>query len=74
MNTQGAGAKDPRDGWNINYLAPELLLELEDYEKNDSWTVGCILYELVTGLPLFDFKDAKEIIYIIKNLHFLWKS
>lgn len=40
------------------YCAPEILLACN--EKIDTWSYGCLLYELVTGRPLFDFESFKE--------------
>jgi serine/threonine protein kinase len=36
------------------YRAPEVLLEYDLNEKCDVWSVGCALYELLTGSILFD--------------------
>ena len=36
------------------YRAPEVILEYDFNEKCDIWSVGCVLYELVTGEILFD--------------------
>lgn len=35
------------------YRAPEVILELQYTEKIDIWSLGCILFELYTGMPLF---------------------
>jgi len=36
------------------YRAPELLVGDTNYNKSvDIWAIGCILYELLTGVPLF---------------------
>lgn len=36
------------------YRAPEVILKTEFDEKSDMWSVGCILYELLTGKVLFN--------------------
>lgn len=48
--------------WTPGYVAPDIigpgagakLVTFEQLRKADYWAVGCILYELVTGKPLFD--------------------
>jgi serine/threonine protein kinase len=36
------------------YRPPEVLLGIENYTtKVDSWSIGCIMYEMLTGKPLF---------------------
>ena len=39
------------------YRAPEIILELDYDEKIDIWSLGCILFELYTGTPLFVGED-----------------
>ena len=47
------------------YRAPEVILDLGyDYEI-DMWSLGCILYELYTGTPLFPGINEMEQIYLI---------
>jgi len=36
------------------YRSPEAILKYDINEKTDMWSVGCILYELLTGELLFD--------------------
>jgi serum/glucocorticoid-regulated kinase 2 len=33
------------------YLAPEVLLKLGHGKAVDWWTCGCIIFEMITGLP-----------------------
>jgi len=35
------------------YLAPEVLLKIGHGKPVDWWTLGCIIYEMLTGLPPF---------------------
>ena len=36
------------------YRAPEIILEYDVNEKSDIWSVGCLIYELLTGEILFN--------------------
>jgi serine/threonine protein kinase len=43
----------------IGYRSPELITESPTFtSKSDIWALGCILYELVTGWPLFENEIA----------------
>lgn len=42
------------------YRAPEILLELDYCEKIDIWSLGCILFELYMGWPLFMGEDEED--------------
>ena len=35
------------------YRAPEVILGMEITEQIDMWSLGCILFELASGAPLF---------------------
>ncbi|OHT13674.1 putative long flagella protein lf4 [Tritrichomonas foetus] len=51
------------------YRAPECILTSGSYgSKVDEWAVGCILYELMTGLPLFPGKHEIDQIGRIHNI------
>lgn len=41
------------------YRAPEIILHCKYNEKSDIWALGCTMYELLTGLILFD--PAKKV-------------
>ena len=47
------------------YRAPEVLLDLGYNYEIDMWSLGCILYELYTGNPLFSGMNEMEQIYLI---------
>ena len=47
------------------YRAPEVLLDLGYSYEIDMWSLGCILFELYTGNPLFPGINEIEQIYLI---------
>ena len=47
------------------YRAPEVLLDLGYNYEIDIWSLGCILFELYTGSPLFPGTNEMEQIYLI---------
>ena len=47
------------------YRAPEVLFDLGYNYEIDMWSLGCILYELYTGVPLFSGINEMEQIYLI---------
>ena len=61
-------AKKVQDGEsNVSYIcsrfyrAPELLLGNEKYDMNvDTWSVGCVIAEMVLGEPLFTGENTKD--------------
>lgn len=42
------------------YRAPEIVLGIPYTTAIDMWSLGCILYELFVGYPLFPGEDEKE--------------
>lgn len=38
------------------YLAPEIILNIGHDKRVDYWTLGALLYEMLTGAPPFYFK------------------
>jgi calcium-dependent protein kinase len=50
-------------------LAPEIIEGSYD-ERCDIWSLGVILYILVTAVPPFDGEDDKEIISQVKKLKY----
>ena len=47
------------------YRAPEVILDLGYNYEIDMWSLGCILFELYTGRPLFPGINEMEQIYLI---------
>jgi serine/threonine protein kinase len=45
----------------IGYSAPEVLMQKPYSFSCDVWSIGCILYALVSGSLPFDHRDIKEI-------------
>jgi mitogen-activated protein kinase 1/3 len=53
------------------YRAPDVLI-LQNYSKAvDIWSVGCILAEMFSSLPLFPGSDCKFLFIEIKLIKFL---
>ncbi|MCQ2817332.1 MAG: protein kinase [archaeon] len=51
------------------YRAPEMIVGSVNYGKAiDMWSVGCILYELLVGAPLFPGKSTKEMLHMVFSL------
>ena len=55
------------------YIAPEVLMKNYD-EKCDVWSVGVILYILLSGTPPFNGKTDEEIINAAKKTKFTFYS
>lgn len=43
------------------YMAPELVMESEYDSRVDVWSLGCILYILLSGTPPFSGSNKEEI-------------
>lgn len=44
------------------YMSPELLNHQQYNSKSDLWSLGVILYELITGVPPFIAKNLKQLV------------
>lgn len=51
------GVKTGKDATSVcgtpEYLAPEILLKIGHGKAVDWWTLGALIYEMLTGLPPF---------------------
>ena len=52
-----------------HYRAPEVILGLGWSYAADIWSVGCILYEIVTGKLLYNTHDDLEHLYMMQVTH-----
>lgn len=57
-----------------DYLAPEILLGAEHGSAADWWSVGIILFELITGIPPFNAEHPEVIFDNILNKQIPWPS
>jgi len=49
------------------YRAPEIVLGVQYGVEIDMWSFGCILYELLTGVPLFACESEQDLILRIQE-------
>ena len=43
------------------YRAPEILMKSENYGlESDIWSAGCVIAEMITGVPLFPFNNDEQ--------------
>lgn len=63
------GNAEPKSGLDVYYdavtpwyRAPEICVGAKFYETADIWSIGCLIYEIQVGMPLFDgFSNLKLI-------------
>ena len=53
---------------NIPYMAPEALLGLPKTPESDLWSAGCVIFEILTGQPLFGGDSIEETLAQIIHL------
>jgi dual specificity tyrosine-phosphorylation-regulated kinase 2/3/4 len=62
----GASCEDFKTGFfyvqSRYYRAPEVVLGCEYDHAVDIWSMGCIIYELITGQPLFPAQNENELL------------
>eukprot|EP00003_Mantamonas_plastica_P013846 TRINITY_DN2406_c0_g1_i4.p1 TRINITY_DN2406_c0_g1~~TRINITY_DN2406_c0_g1_i4.p1 ORF type:complete len:445 (+),score=139.89 TRINITY_DN2406_c0_g1_i4:136-1470(+) len=57
---QAGRRKTPSIVGSLNYMAPETLMGKGTNLSSDWWSLGCIFYEMLTGLPAFTGTSANE--------------
>jgi serine/threonine-protein kinase SRPK3 len=58
----------------VHYQAPETLFDQEFTAATDVWSLGCLLFEIRAGFPLFDpIMYANETSILIQNVNMLGK-
>lgn len=51
-----------------HYRAPEVILETGWAQPCDVWSIGCIIYELLQGMTLFQTHDNKEHLAMMERI------
>lgn len=67
MRLQGVANRNSLEhSLDINYAAPELSLNLKkNFYASDIWSLGCILFELAGGRPLFRVNHSMDLLRCI---------
>lgn len=56
----------------LRYMSPEHLTGRELTQATDVFTLGLLFYELLTGLPAFNYKEIEDITNATKNVNIDW--
>ena len=69
----GSSCSDSKTGFSYvqsrYYRAPEVVLGVPYSHPVDMWSLGCIVYELITGKPIFPGHDENELLeYMIVTI------
>jgi len=56
------------------YMAPEIFLEKQYTEKGDLWSVGVILYQMLTGTQPFKAESVIELVTNIQRSEMSWPA
>lgn len=67
FNSAQVGKIHDTPGTTLWYRAPEAVLEKKYLKSCDVWSLGCIMYEMITNRVLFPAEDEKELIVMIVN-------
>ena len=51
-----------------HYRSPEVILELGWAQPTDVWSIGCIIFELSTGLTMFQTHDNREHLAMMQRI------
>ncbi|RDW79306.1 uncharacterized protein DSM5745_06158 [Aspergillus mulundensis] len=54
----------------LHLRGPETLFQRSISEKQDMWSFGCLVFEFITGIPLFDLSDH-PVSEITDDMHFI---
>ncbi len=69
----GAGDTKLTEKGTLPYMSPEMFKgDVEARGSKDVWALGVILFELLTGEPLFDARKSREAMYQIIQFNFKW--
>eukprot|EP01025_Chloroclados_australasicus_P015951 TRINITY_DN1778_c0_g1_i3.p1 TRINITY_DN1778_c0_g1~~TRINITY_DN1778_c0_g1_i3.p1 ORF type:complete len:480 (+),score=45.25 TRINITY_DN1778_c0_g1_i3:147-1586(+) len=52
-----------------NYRSPEAILGYPEAPEMDMWSLGCVMFELLTGETLFDVQECKQLVANLDHLH-----